>query len=90
MRGKTKTREAAAGQTDEQEKGREVNKLWAKLYPDDEVFVSKSSDDLEKIIRRIVTACVALGLTVAKAKTKITSVQPKDEGNVPFTAITAK
>ena len=45
--------------------------LWDMLYADDAEVVSKSSEQLRKMMDVIVTVCAAFGLTVSEAKTEI-------------------
>ena len=45
--------------------------LWGMLYADDAGVVSKSPEQLRKIMVVIVTVCAVFGLTVSEAKTEI-------------------
>ena len=45
--------------------------LWGMLYADDAGVISKSPEQLRKIVFVIVTGCAAFGLTVSEAKTEI-------------------
>ena len=49
----------------------EALRLWGMLYADDAGIVSRSSEELEKMMTVIVIACSAFGLTVSEAKTDI-------------------
>ena len=53
--------EATAGETP----------LWGMLYADDAGVVSRSPEQLKKMIEVIVVVCAAFGLTVSEAKTEI-------------------
>ena len=63
----------------------EVQRLWGMLYADDAGIVSRSSEDLERMMTVIVTACSAFELTVSEAKTEIMCLQANDGGKVVFT-----
>ena len=65
-------------------KEEEVQRLWGMLYADDAGIVSRSSEGLERMMTVMVTACSALGRTVAEAKTEIMCLQTKDGENVSF------
>ena len=49
---------ARAGHADGQRNDKEVQILWAMLYADDAVIVSRSSNGLERRMTVIVTACM--------------------------------
>ena len=52
------------------------------LYADDAGVVSKSPEQLRKIMDVIVTVCAAFGLTVSEAKTEITCLRiPRGDVN---------
>ena len=54
------------------------------LYADDAGIVSRSSEELERMMTVIVTACSAFGLTVSEAKTEIMYLQTKGGEKVSF------
>ena len=51
--------------------------LWGMLYADDAGVVSRSPEQLRKIMGRIVVVCAAFGLTVSEAKTEIMYLRAK-------------
>ena len=51
--------------------------LWGMLYADDAGVVSRSSEQLRKMMEVVVVVCAAFGLTVSEAKTKITCLRAK-------------
>ena len=51
--------------------------LWGMLYADDAGIVSRSPDQLRKMMEVIVVVCGAFGLTVSKVKTEIMSLRAK-------------
>ena len=51
--------------------------LWGMLYADDAGVVSRSPEQLRKIIGGIVVVCAAFGLTVSEAKTEIMCLRAK-------------
>ena len=63
----------------------EVQRLWGMLYADDAGIVSRSSEELERMMTVIVTACSAFGFTVSEAKTEIMWLQTKGGGKVSLT-----
>ena len=67
------------------EEEEEVQRLWGVLYADDPGSVSRSSEELERMMTVIVTACSALGLTVPEVKTEILCLQTKGGGKVSLT-----
>ena len=86
-RGKKEGR-ARAGRPDGQ-KEEAAQTLWGILYADDAGIISRSPEELEKMMTVIVTACTAFGLTMSEAKTEIMCLQTKGGGHVPFTVIAA-
>ena len=69
---KKKRGKARAGLADGQRKEQEDQRLWAMLHADDAVTLSRSPNDLEKMMTAIVTACAAFALTFSEVKTEIT------------------
>ena len=59
------------------------------LYADDAGIGSRSPNGLERMMKVVVTACAAFGLTVSEAKSEIMCLQTKKGGNVPFTVTAA-
>ena len=59
--------------------------LWGMLYADDAGIVSRSSEELERMMTVIVAACLSFGLTVSEAKTEIMCLQTKGGGKMSFT-----
>ena len=55
------------------------------LYADDAGIVSRSSEELERMMTVIMTACSAFGLTVSEPKTEIMCLQPQGGGKVSCT-----
>ena len=51
--------------------------LWGMLYPDDAGVVSRSSEQLRKMMEVIVVVCAAFGLTVSEIKTEIMCLRAK-------------
>ena len=51
--------------------------LWVMLYADDAGVVSRSSEQLRKMMEGIVVVCAAFGLTVSEAKTVIICLRAK-------------
>ena len=51
--------------------------LWGMLYADDAGVVSRSPEQLRKMMGLIVVVCAAFGLTVSKAKTEIMCLRAK-------------
>ena len=51
--------------------------LWGMLYADDARVVSRSPEQLRKMMEVIVVACAAFGLTVSGAKTEIMCLRAK-------------
>ena len=51
--------------------------LWGVLYADDAGVVSRSPEQLRKVMGVIVVVCVAFGLTVSEAKTEIICLRAK-------------
>ena len=51
--------------------------LWGMLYADVAGVVSQSPEQLRKMMGMIVVVCVAFGLTVSEAKTKIMCLRTK-------------
>ena len=47
------------------------------LYADDAGVASRSPEGLERMMKVIVSACAAFGLTVSEAKTEIMCLQTK-------------
>ena len=64
--------------------GEEVQRLWGMLYADYPGIVSRSSEWLERMMTKIVTACSSFGLTVSEAKTEIMCLQTKGGGKLSF------
>ena len=51
--------------------------LWGMIYADDAGVVSRSPEQLRKMMGVIVVVCAAFGLTVSEAKTEITCLRAK-------------
>ena len=51
--------------------------LWGMLYADDAGVVSRSPEQLRKMMEVIVVVCAAFGLTVSEAKTKTMCLRAK-------------
>ena len=51
--------------------------LWGMLFADDAWVVSRSSEQLRKIMGVIVVVCASFGLTVSEAKTEIMCLRAK-------------
>ena len=70
-RGAGERGEAAAGESVH------VTPLWGMLYADDAGVVSRSSEQLRKMMGVIVVVCVAFGITVPEVKTEIMCLRAK-------------
>ena len=65
--------------------------LWGMLYADDAGVVSRSPEQLRKMMEVIVVVCVAFGLTVSEAKTEVMCLRAKGmpESTATFSVETA-
>ena len=54
-----------------------VTPLWGMLYADDAGVVSRSREQLRKMMRVIVVVCAVFGLTVSEAETEIMCLRAK-------------
>ena len=62
-----------------------MKRLKGMVYADHAGIVSRSLEELERIMTVIVTACSAFGLAVSEAKTDIMCLQTEGGGKVSFT-----